>query len=153
MDCTAALTGIANVPPNEGDTIPCTELLWEPEDGFPSDTLGGLITGLNALFSFTAWIMLDGKANIPAFALGGTLLGVGGRDGDCGTNAAPLRKPGEEGIAMLCRVIDGGRLVENPLMPFAALDIEITVPGATWTSEFGGDTTCPASVGNELLCG
>lgn len=54
---------------------------------------------------------------------------------------------------MLCRVIDGGRLVENPLMPFAALDIEITVPGATWTSEFGGDTTCPASVGNELLCG
>lgn len=34
--------------------------------------------------------MLDGKANIPAFALGGTLLGVGGRDGDCGTTATQI---------------------------------------------------------------
>ena len=51
----------------------------------PSDTLGGLITGLNALFCLTAWIMFGGKANIPAFPLGGTLLGVGGSDGDWGT--------------------------------------------------------------------
>lgn len=45
--------------------------------------------------------------------------------------------------------------MENTLMPFVALDIhvEITVPGATWTSECGGDTTCPASLGNVLLCG
>ena len=29
--------------------------------------------------------MFGGNVNIPAFALGGTLLGVGGSDGDCGT--------------------------------------------------------------------
>lgn len=59
--------------------------------GLPSDMLGGLITGLKALFCFTAWSMFGGKANIPAFPLGGTLLGVGGSEGDCGTTATQTR--------------------------------------------------------------
>jgi len=54
LDWTASLTGIAKVPPKEGETIPCTEFPWEPVDGLPSVTLGGLMTGLNALFCFTA---------------------------------------------------------------------------------------------------
>lgn len=44
------------------------------------------MTGLKALFCFAAAIMFGGKANIPAFPLGGTLFGVGGKDGDCGTS-------------------------------------------------------------------
>ena len=55
--------------------------------GLASETaLGGLMTGLNALFCFTAGIMFGGKANIPALPFGGTLFGVGGNDGDCGTS-------------------------------------------------------------------
>ena len=53
--------------------------------GFASDTaLGGLMTGLKALFCLTAVIMFGGKANMPALLFGGTLFGVGGNDGDCG---------------------------------------------------------------------
>ena len=51
----------------------------------PSDTVGGLMTGLKALFCFTACIMFGGNENIAGFPLAGTLFGVGGSDGDCGT--------------------------------------------------------------------
>jgi len=47
---------------------------------------------LNALFCFTAWIIFGGKANIPAFPFGGTLLGVGGSDGDWGTTTTTNKK-------------------------------------------------------------
>ena len=43
----------------------------------------GLVTGLKALFLAT-WIMLGWNENTPGLPLGGTLLGVGGSDGDCG---------------------------------------------------------------------
>ena len=65
---------------------------------------------------------------------------------------APLRKPGDEGTVILCRVIDGGTLPENPLMPLGALDMEIAALIETATSEVGVVTTCP-SLGRELPCG
>lgn len=84
--------------------------------------------------------MFGGKANIPAFPLGGTLLGVGGSDGDWGTNVAPLRKLGDEGTAMLCNVMDGGSPPGYALIPFTALDMLIATEGVTGTSEL--ETTC-----------
>ena len=59
-------------------------------------------------------------------------------------HAAPLRKPGDAGTVMLCSVIDGGMLLENPLMPLGALDIEIAAARVTGTSELGGVTMWPS---------
>lgn len=66
-------------------------------------------------------------------------------------HVAPFRKPGEEGTAMLWRVIDG-RFPVNPLTLFGALDMEIAAVRVTGTSVFGWDTTCPSFV-RELACG
>lgn len=65
---------------------------------------------------------------------------------------APLRKPGDEGTAMLCRVIDGGRPPEYPLMPLGVLVMLIAAERGTWTSELDGEATCP-SLDNEAPCG
>ena len=40
------------------------------------------MTGLKALFCLTACIMFGWNENTPVLPLGGTLLGVGGREGD-----------------------------------------------------------------------
>ena len=67
-------------------------------------------------------------------------------------HVAPLRKPGDEGTVMLWRVIDGGRLPENPLIPLDVVDMEIAAARVTGTSELGEDTTC-ASLDRELVWG
>lgn len=58
-------------------------------------------------------------------------------------HVAPLRKPGDEGTAMLCRLIDGGR-PEYPLIPLGALDMLIAAARVTGTSELAGECTCPS---------
>lgn len=67
-------------------------------------------------------------------------------------HVAPLRKPGDEGTAMLCRVIDGGSPPEYPLMPLDVLVMLIAAERGTWTSELDGEPTCP-SLDREAPCG
>ena len=64
---------------------------------------------------------------------------------------APLRKPGDEGTAMLCRVIDGGILPEYPLMPLGVLVMLTAAERGTGTSELDWEGTCP-SLDREAPC-
>ena len=67
-------------------------------------------------------------------------------------HVAPLRKPGDEGTAMLCRVIDDGRPPVYPLIPLGVLVMLIAAERGTGTSVLDGEATCP-SLDREAPCG
>lgn len=52
-------------------------------------------------------------------------------------HVAPFRKPGDEGTAMLCNVIEGGRFPVNPLILLGVLGMEIAAARVTVTSDEG----------------